>query len=279
MEIVENKLTNLFFKIAIAVGLGGIFFYFIYEIANPILVSRYQAFVIIADLIGIFALIAIILWLFIPSLKAILKNLAIILLVGYAFFFVFANFFVYYYVSPPFLTYFEYLDGVGISFIGTLLIVLFSIGLIVIFSIDFGKREEFAIFEKFIIIIWVLLVGIYDYAASYTLRPFLDVSFVRSGLELILILFAAILLIIKFFVGINEKIWNLLMLLLVNAFFISLAILSTTAYGYSYAATPLNVTYILGNIFVIIGTVALVVCTFFVLQAKYPKSLAKRSKG
>lgn len=293
MEIVEKKLLNLFFKISIAVGLMAPFMYLIQELIASIQSYAYPAFVIIADLIGIFTIIAVIIWLFLPKYELILLNIIFILGIGYVMFFIFAHFFLENYLNAipgwALFTYFEKLSALGISFVGMILVTIFSIGLIVIFSMNFGKRDQFAIYEKFTIILWVLIIGIFDFTANYYLRDFetfnnpltipLGVTFLPATIEFILFLVIAIILILNFFVGINQKILSLLTLLIINTFFITLAISSVNLIGFSISNGNKYVVSILGNVFAMIAAISLVVCTFLVLMTKYPKSLAKRSPG
>lgn len=292
MEIVEKKLLNLFFKISIAVGLMGPFMYLLQEMIASFQSQAYPVFTAIADIVGMFAIVAVILWLFLPKFELILLNIIFLLGIGYVLFFVFANFFIseYFVAIPGWLTleYFGRLSAVGISFIGMLLLTIFSIGLIVIFSINFGKRDQFGIFEKFTIILWIIIIGIFDFSSNFYLRNVdtfasplsiqLGISFLPTTIEIILFLFLAILLILNFFVGISEKILSLLTLLLVNTIFITLTIASVNYIGFGFPSNVFIIT-IFGNIFAIIGTVSLLVCSFLVLKTKYPKSLVKSSMG
>ncbi|NHJ48870.1 MAG: hypothetical protein FK733_13885 [Asgard group archaeon] len=292
MEIVEKKLLNLFFKISITVGLAGLFMYLLQEMIAAAQSFAYTAFIFLADLIGMFAIIAAIIWLFIPKHKLIFQNIVFLLGIGYVLLFVFANFLIGNYSIPGWflLSYFEKLSTVGISFVGMILIMIFSLGLVVVLSMNFRKRDQFGIFEKFPIIIWVILIGIFDITANYYLRNVetfdipttatiqLGVTFLPVTLELVLILFLAIILILNFFVGINEKILSLLNLLLVNIFFLSVAVSTVSSIGFTVSDSVYAVS-IIGHVFAMIAAVSLVVCTFFILKEKYPKSLATRSKG
>jgi hypothetical protein len=292
LEIVEKKLLNLFFKISIAVGLMGPLMYLLQEMIASFQSQAYPVFTAIADIIGIFAIIAVILWLFLPKFKLILLNIIFLLGIGYVLFFIFANFFISeYFVSIPgwfTLEYFGRLSAVGISFIGMLLLTLLSIGLIVIFSLNFGKRDQFGIFEKFTIILWIIIIGIFDFTSNFYLRNVdtfasplntqLGITFLPATIEIILILFLAIILVLNFFVGISKKILNLLTLLLINTVFLTLTISTVNYIGFTLPSNVL-IFSIFGNIFLIIGATSLLVCSFLVLKTKYPKSLAKRSPG
>ena len=145
-----------------------------------------------------------------------------------------------------------------------------------------------SIFEKFAVILWVITLGIFTFSSKLFFRveeafanvldPFLGFTFLPVNFEFIFILFIAIYLVLSFFVGVNEKILGLLQLLILNAIFLTAAIVTTNTIGFDF---PDNIFIfsILGNILVILGALMLVGCTVFVLKEKYPKSLAKRSKG
>jgi hypothetical protein len=160
--------------------------------------------------------------------------------------------------------------------------------LFIIFSIGFGKRDQFGIFEKFVIILWILMLGVFDITAKFGIRyreafggelaTNIGITFLPGVIEFILLLFVALLLILSFFVGINEKILTLMTLLIINTVFITLTFTTANYFGFVYNL-PVDILKILGNILVIAGTIMCIVCTFLVLRIKYPKSLAKRSKG
>jgi hypothetical protein len=150
------------------------------------------------------------------------------------------------------------------------------------------KRDQFGIFEKFAVLLWIVVLGIFTFSSKLFFRveeafanvldPFLGLSFLPINFEFIFILFIAIYLVLSFFVGVNEKILELLQLLILNAVFLTLAIVTTNTISFDFPDN-IYIFSILGNIFVILGALGLVVCTVFVLREKYPKSLASRSKG
>ena len=172
----------------------------------------------------------------------------------------------------------------NLSFIGLLILVFFTIGLLVIFSMRFTKQDEFAIYEKFIIILWLVTLGIFSSIHWFTIRVTttfdtfanLGITFLPRNLELIYAIFGAVLLIISFFVGINKKILSLLTLLFINIIAFTLVIGTIGQIGFDFT-DRMHTPYIMGNFLIIFGTIALAVCTFFILQMKYPKSLAKSS--
>ncbi|TET27923.1 MAG: hypothetical protein E3J70_10955 [Candidatus Heimdallarchaeota archaeon] len=278
----KNKKT-LFFQISIAVILSGILFYLMQELVYAMSRTSYNVFVVLADFIGIFAIIALILWMFLPKFQALIKNIAIILSLSYVFLFLFGHI-----LAPRSLgatgNVLEQFASINLSFIGLLILFFFTIGLLVIFGMRFTKQDEFAIYEKFIIVLWLVTLGIFGSIHWYNIRIFttfdsfvnLGITFLPRNLELIYALFGAVLLIISFFVGINKKILSLLTLLFVNIIAFTLVIGTIGQIGFDFS-DRMHTPYIMGNFLIIFGTIALAVCTFFVLQMKYPKSLAKRS--
>jgi len=279
----KNKKT-LAFQISIAVILAGILFYLIQELVYAMVRTSYNVFVVLADFVGIIAIIALILWMFLPKLQAMLKNIAIILVLSYVFLFLFGHLLgpkSYIISSGNILVDF---NTFGLSFIGLLILFFFTIGMLVIFGMRFVKQDEFAIYEKFMIVLWLLVLGIFDIMHWYDIRwdttfdtfTNLGISFLPRNLELIYALFGAILLIISFFVGINKKILSLLTLLFVNIIAFTLVIGSIGDIGFDFS-DRMHTPYIMGNFLILFGTVALAVCTFFILEMKYPKSLAKKS--
>ncbi|MCF2144768.1 MAG: hypothetical protein K9W42_13805 [Candidatus Heimdallarchaeota archaeon] len=280
MILAEKKALNLSFKIGLAIGLGGLLFYLLQEMTRAFLRQAYPAFIVIADFLGMFALIAFILWLFIPKIDVLLLNIGIILGVGYGFVYVFAHFFAPDYIGLGFLGFYQGYVSNGLNFIGILILTLFSIGVIVVFALNFGKRNQFGIFEKFIVLVWAIILGVFTQFNYYyfrnndafdsTLTTDLGITFLPVLIEFLFFLFAALLLILSFFVGIKKKVLDLIVLLFLNVIFLSLAIATTNVIAFDLPIA------IIGNILIIIGAIMVIVCTFFTLREKYPKSLAKR---
>lgn len=277
----KNKKT-ISFQISLAVILAGVLFYLIQELVYSMEKTSYNVFVVLADFIGIFAIIALILWMFFPKFQALIKNIAIILCLSYVFLFLFGHFF-----APksellvPTGNILVDFATLNLSFIGLLILFFFTIGMLVIFGMRFAKQEEFAIYEKFVIILWLVTLGIFSSIHWFTIRvnttfdnfANLGISFLPRNLELIYALFGAILLIISFFVGINKKTLTLLTLLFINIIAFTLVIGTIGQIGFDFTDN-LHTPYIIGNFLILFGTIALAVCTFFILQMKYPKSLA-----
>lgn len=285
--IVENKHTNRFFLISISVILAGILMYLIQEMVASMQQFAYPAFVVIADFLGIFAIIGLIVWLFWPKFQTLIMNIVILLSLGYVLFFFFGHFFAPRYDGNTSSNILENFSDTSLDFIGLLILFLFTIGMIVIFAMKFAKRTEFAMYEKFTVILWLIILGIFDSLFFYIIRSSetfdttffsfanIGISFLPRFTELIYAFFGGVLLILYFFVGVNKKILNLLTLLLLNIIAFTLLIGTVGDLGFappSAEYTPM----IMGNVFIIIGTVALAVCTFFVLRIKYPKSLTNR---
>ena len=286
MEMSQKKLLNLFFKIAITVGLAGIFLYLFQELISAFEAKAYTVFIVMANIIGMVAIVVFIVRLFLSEHDMFLMNLGIILGAVHVFLYIFAHFFAPGYIDNKFE--FKGFADNDINFIGLLLLTLLSIGVIVIFALRFTKRDQFGIFEKFSVLLWVVALGIFTFSNEFyfrvkdafaeKLKPVLGITFLPTNFELIFILFIAIFLILSFFVGVNQKILDLLKLLILNSLFLTAAIATTNAIGFSLPSGVFIIS-IFGNIFVIIGTIMLVVCTVLVLQEKYPKSLASRSKN
>jgi len=308
MELVENKALNIIIQIAIALGLAGIIMFLIQEIVSGMINPAYTVFVVIADFIGVFALIGLIIWMFIPKFQTLVLNITYILgaayvflmfipkfqtlvlnityILGaaYVFLFTFAHFFTTIYVNNiigPIGTG-NILDDfifTGVSFVGLLLLSIVTIGVIVVFSLRFTKREEIAIFEKFTILIWIVLIGIYDFTNFYFVRQTLTfgkalfvnfgITFLPGILEFILLLFAAILIILKFFTKTDKNVISILMLVLLNIVFVSYTISTVNYVGFNFTTGALYPS-ILGNHFFMIATVAIVICTFLLMMFKYP---------
>ncbi|MHA1442281.1 MAG: hypothetical protein ACTSPK_10525 [Candidatus Heimdallarchaeota archaeon] len=284
MELVENKALNIIIQIAIALGLAGIIMFLIQEIVSGMINPAYTVFVVIADFIGVFALIGLIIWMFIPKFQTLVLNITYILGAAYVFLFTFAHFFTTIYVNNiigPIGTG-NILDDfifTGVSFVGLLLLSIVTIGVIVVFSLRFTKREEIAIFEKFTILIWIVLIGIYDFTNFYFVRQTLTfgkalfvnfgITFLPGILEFILLLFAAILIILKFFTKTDKNVISILMLVLLNIVFVSYTISTVNYVGFNFTTGALYPS-ILGNHFFMIATVAIVICTFLIMMFKYP---------
>ncbi|MHA1504784.1 MAG: hypothetical protein ACTSPT_06295 [Candidatus Heimdallarchaeota archaeon] len=286
MEMSQNKLLNIFFKVAITLGLAGIFFYLLQEWIAAFQSEAYTVFIAIANVIGMATIVIFIVRLYITKNEMLVSNLAILIAAVYIFVYIFGHFFIPQYVGI--ITSFDSYTDNGVNFIGVLILTLLTVGVIVLFSLRFTKRDQFGIFEKFAVILWVITLGIFTFSSKLFFRveeafanvldPFLGFTFLPVNFEFIFILFIAIYLILSFFVGVNEKILGLLQLLILNAIFLTAAIVTTNTIGFDF---PDNIFIfsILGNILVILGALMLVGCTVFVLKEQYPKSLAKRSKG
>ncbi|NHJ87253.1 MAG: hypothetical protein FK734_17450 [Asgard group archaeon] len=289
MKIVENKVLNILFQLAITLGLAGIIMYLIQEIVLVVSNAAYAVLIIIADIIGIFALIAIIVWMFIPKEQELVLNISFILGAAYILIFSFAHFFVVMYRNNNeiFISTGNFLDDFiisGTSFIGLFLVILVTIGVIVFFSMRFKKKEEMAIYEKIVLLLWFVLIAIYDFSGNYYLRQTLDsttlfgtvnygITFLPTMLEFVLLLFASILIIIKLFTKSNDKVMMPLLLLLLNMIFFGYTIGSVNTIGFDFTA-PARVPAVVGNHFLMIATLAIVLTSFFVLLNRFPQKQA-----
>ncbi|MFW9922757.1 MAG: hypothetical protein ACFFDW_05645 [Candidatus Thorarchaeota archaeon] len=291
MKIVENKILNIIFQVAIVIGLVGIIMFLIQEIVNAIIAGAfaYTVIMIIADFLGIFALIALIVWFFIPIQQTLVLNITYLLGAVYILLFSFSHFFVTLFVGGPVTNFLDDFILSGVSFIGLILLTLVTIGVIVVFSLRFTKREVVPIYEKLAILIWILLIGIYDLTNFFLARQTLTfgklvlvnlgITFLPGIVEFILLLFAGILLIFNMFTKTDNKILTILTLTLMNIIFFAYAILTVNYAGFDFTTATLVPT-ILGNHFLMLGTLATIICTFLVFRNKYgaPSKGATKTK-
>jgi len=292
MDLVENKVLNIIFKVAITLGIAGIILFLLQEIVTSASGTAYTILVLIADIIGIFALISLIVWFYIPKQQALVLNLTYILGAVYVFLFAFAHFFSTMYINnnvAPIGTG-NFLDDFifsGVSFIGLIILVIVTIGVIVIFSLRFTKREEMEVYEKITILFWVILIAIYDFTGFYYVRQNitfdkiltinLGITFLPNILELIIILFAAILIIFNLFTKTDKKILSIFSIALLNIVFFAFAIATVNYVGFDFT-NALVIPAIIGNHFIMIGTLAIIICTFFMLLSNFPAKTTTKSK-
>ncbi|MHA1367357.1 MAG: hypothetical protein ACTSP5_13225, partial [Candidatus Heimdallarchaeota archaeon] len=67
MELSQNKLLNIFFKVAITLGLAGIFFYLLQEWIAAFQSEAYTVFIAIANVIGMATIVIFIVRLYITK--------------------------------------------------------------------------------------------------------------------------------------------------------------------------------------------------------------------
>jgi hypothetical protein len=282
MKIVDNKILNVIFQVTIAVALAGLVMYLIQEIITIWEGSAYTVFIIIADFIGIVALVTFIVWMFMSDSKNIALNIALIFGATYVLLYSFAHFFVVQYRNntgdPPGAgtTLGNYIDS-GVSLMGLIFLVLSSILMIVVFAFRFVKRSEKPTYEKFAILVWLLLIGIYDFSGFYyvkqsitfgtpasPLSTYLGLSFLPTTLELILILFALILISLKLFGSLDPRAETVLILTLANAIFICFAISTVNSIGFN-PTDPTRIPSVIGNHFIMASTLATIIISFIML--------------
>ena len=294
MKLVENKILNIVFQIAMAVGIAGLIMYLLQEIVTIWIGTAYTILLVIADFVGIITLIILIVWMFISSNRAITLNIAYLGGAIYVFLYSVAHFFVLLYRNSsgdPISTgsiIRDYIDS-GVSLIGLVALVILSIFMIVILSLRFVSRDdETPQFVKFALLIWFILIAIYDFSSFYyvkqsitygtigsPLQTALGITFLPNMLELVFILFAGIIIIFKIFGKIDSTIFTILTLTLVNLVFFALAITTVSSIGFVFTNST-RVPSVIGNHFIMIGTLATIITTFVLLIKKYPARLRAR---
>ncbi len=287
MKIVENKILNIIFQVAIAIGVAGLIMYLIQEIITIWTSTAYTIILVIADFVGIIALITFIVWMFLPSNRDITLNVAFISSAAYVLLYSFAHFFVVQYRSSigsapgtgNILG--DYISS-GVSLIGLIALTILSILMIVVFALRFVKRSEMPIYEKFATLIWLLVLAIYDFGGFYyvkqsitygteavPLTTLLGITFLPNTLELIFLLFAATIVIFKLFGKMDKKVEKILVLTLVNAFFLAFAIATVNSLGFATAITA-RIPSVIGNHFIMFGTLVVIITSFIMLVKEYP---------
>jgi hypothetical protein len=166
-----------------------------------------------------------------------------------------------------------------VSFIGLILLVLVTIGIIVLFSLKFTKREVIPTYEKFTVLIWIILIGIYDFSTYSYVRRFITFdkflslnvgfTFISSTMQFILLLFVALLIIFNMFGKPDKKVMSAITLALVNIIFFTLAIATVNYIGFDFTNATV-VPSIIGNHFLMLGALATIVCTVLAFMEKYP---------
>ncbi len=287
MKIVENKPLNILFQVAIAVGIAGLVMFLIQEIITIWTGTAYTVILVIADFIGIIALITFIVWMFLPTNRDITLNVAFISSAVYVLLYSFAHFFVIQYRSSigsapstgNILS--DFIDS-GVSFIGLVALTLISIMMVIVFALRFVKRSAMPVYEKFATLIWLLVLAIYDFGGFYyvkqsitygtsgaPLTTLLGITFLPNTLELIFLLFAALIVIFKLFGRLDKKVEKILVLTLVNTFFLTFAIATVNAIGFVTSITA-RIPSVIGNHFIMAGTLLAIVITFIMLGKEYP---------
>ncbi|MHA1555315.1 MAG: hypothetical protein ACTSPM_00110 [Candidatus Heimdallarchaeota archaeon] len=287
MKIVENKILNIIFQVAIAIGIAGIVMFLIQEIVTIWAGTAYTVILVIADFIGIIALITFIVWMFLPSNRDLTLNVAFISAAIYVLLYSIAHFFVVMYrnnnaVAPATGSILGDFTNSGVSLIGLVVLTLLSGLMIAIFALRFVKRGETPIYEKFAVLIWLLVLAIYDFGGFYYVKQsitygtaviplptLLGITFLPNVLELIFLLFAALLVIYKLFGKMDKKVEKILVLTLVNVFLLALAIATVNSLGFVFS-DPTMIPSVIGNHFIMVSCFAVIITTFIMLIKEYP---------
>lgn len=285
-----NETGKLFFKIAVSITLFGLLLYFVQEIilwfrilAITMPANGVPATILISNIIIMIAIILAIILVFMDFKNAKIARITILLgafyLLGFTLTHAFMPFFnTGNWAIPAFFgnNIVEFFSNYGYNFINLLLIGIIAIFLIVK-SITKMNRENITSTEKFTLIVVLGLLFIFD-LASYSYTRFLLLGIAPIGfnygffmlpiiIEAILIALAVILLAIKI-VNKENKTIEILGIILLNIFFLSLA--STTAIGTLLDFTVNNnyIPIVLGNYLIIIGAVLTSIASIITIKNK-----------
>lgn len=287
MKIVENKILNIVFQLAIAIGAAGLVMFLIQEIITIWDSTAYTIILVIADFVGIIALITFIVWMFLSSNRDIALNVAFISGAIYVLVYSFAHFFVVAYrtsigSAPNTGTVLGDYISSGVSLIGLVALTILSALMIAVFALRFVKQREMPIYEKFAALIWLLVLALYDFGGFYYVKQsitygsaasplptLLGITFLPNTLELIFLLFAATIVIFKLFGKMDRKVEKILVLTLVNAFFLALAIATVNSLGFA-TSIPARIPSVIGNHFIMVSTLTMMITTFIMLIKEYP---------
>ncbi|MHA1501871.1 MAG: hypothetical protein ACTSSB_08480, partial [Candidatus Heimdallarchaeota archaeon] len=275
----ETNSNNMFFKSAIVVALLGVMLYFIQEIvlwANMYGMDPpqygFRLLTMICDGIMIIAIILIVVFILIGKDKKTILRIAVLTgalyLFAYAFSLFFYPFFNYGdwelyndYIAAGYniLDFYQYFSGA--SFISLLLTCAYSIYLIVLASMSFGK-EEITILESFSLILLFGLLFVFDNANVHLPRAFLfytglPISYygffmIPIFVEMILLVAGIVLLTLQL-TNNAEKISKLLGIVFINIFFIAMISTTVISAGFVFEEPDL-VPFAIGSILICIGT-------------------------
>jgi len=286
-----NETSKLFFKIAVSITLLGIVLYFVQEIIDwvnnlPITMpaNGLPATMVISDVVIIITIILAIMLLFMGLEKTKLIRITIIMGTIYLLAFTLAHALVPFFNTSSWSIpgvfgnnivafYFTY----EISFINLLLLGIIAIFVIII-SMAKMKQEKITTKEKITYIVMLGLIFIFDVVTPGTLRAYLLLiysSIFHYGffmlpyiIETILIAFAIILLTINI-LSKEKKIVNILGIILLNIFILSM--ISTTVITTNMDVTFTNYTAIaIGNYLLILGAVLTSIATIIKIKNEIP---------
>lgn len=284
MEIVENKILNVVFQVAITIGIAGLAMFLIQEIVALWIAtaSAYTVILIIADFIGIFSLITFGVWMYLSVNRDITLNIALVMAGVFVFLYAFAQFFVLALSGSPAGNILRDYTAAGVSLIGLVALVILTGLMIAIFILRFIKRDAMPVYEQYAVLVWLLVIAIYDFSGFYYAKQtityaisgtpneiFLGITFLPRALELIFLLFGALLIIYKLFGKMDVKVEKILLLTLVNAVFLSLAIGTVNGLGINFGNTA-TIPFVIGAHFIMASCLAVMITTFIMLIKEYP---------
>jgi hypothetical protein len=284
MEIVENKILNVVFQVAITIGLAGLGMLLIQEIVAlwAVTATAYTVILIIADFIGITSLITFGVWMYLSVNRDLTLNIALIMSAVFVLLYAFAHFFVLAVSGVSTGSVISDYTQSGVSLIGLVAVVLLSGLMIAVFILRFIKRDGMPVYEQFALLVWVLVIAIYDFSGFYYAKQtitygisgtlneiFLGITFLPRTLELIFLLFAALLIIYKLFGKMDAKAEKILLLTLINVIFLSLAIGTVNGLGITFSNTA-RIPFVIGAHFIMASCLAVMITTFIMLIKEYP---------
>jgi hypothetical protein len=244
----EEKQIQLFKSIAKFVVLGGIFLWLLQEIINlpyggdGFVTGGFAVFILIADIVAMLAMLAFVGKMFLEKYATILDSVFQIGLLIYVFFTAFAQIF----RAFP-------------NYAAIIVMSIITLALIVGLVFDTIKKRGLQFFDKFLLSICILMLGVFDLVVNLYIRVG-GMTFLPTNMEFFMLLFTVVLVTLERYTDLDEKIHQVMNLLLWNLAFFGLAIGATTWTG---------VIGIIADICVAAGAVVYVVMTYFKLKTLY----------
>ncbi|MHA1111185.1 MAG: hypothetical protein ACTSRE_08780 [Promethearchaeota archaeon] len=260
----EEKQIQLFKSIAKFVVLGGVFLWLLQEMialtfgVTGTYSAAYPAFILIADILAMIAMLGYVGKLFFEKYATILDSIFQIGLLLYVFFTAFAHFF---------LTPVQNLAAV-------LVMSIITLALIVGLTFDTIKKRGLQFFDKFLLAIGVLMLGVFDLVLGHNTRNVIatgqlfGMTFLPVNIEFFLLIFIVIVMTLERYADLDEQTHTVMNLLLWNLTFFALAIGGTKWIG------PVG---IIADICVAVGAVFYIVMTYFKLKAVYGEEPATKT--
>ncbi len=250
----EEKQIQLFKSISKFVVLGGVFLWLLQEMISLVFgvtgsySGGYPVFILIADIIAMIAMFAYVGKLFFEKYATILDSVFQIGLLLYVFFTAFAHLF----LTP------------AVNYTAVIVMSLITLALSVGLIFDTIKKRGLQFFDKFLLAIGVLMLGVFDLVLGHNSRnsitQFFGMTFLPVNIEFFLLLFIVVVITLERYANLDEQTQTVMNLLMWNLTFFALAIGATKWVG---------VVGIIADICVATGAVVYVVMTYFKLKAVY----------